>query len=740
MMKHTILALAMLCMLPLHAHRQDYTVRTDQAGQLYRTDTGAPVRYYGTNYTAPFAHAFRALGAKGADRKEAIRGDVYHMARLGLNAFRLHLWEAELTDSLGNLLEGEHLDLLDFLLSELQGRGIDIVLTAQTSFGNGYPDKDTDTGAFTYDYAKCDIHRLPQAQACQENYLSQLMAHRNPYTGRTYAGDKAIIAVEINNEPCHAGATESEVTAYIDRMSNALRRAGYDRMILYNVTHNPQVRDAYGRASDVQGFTYQWYPTGLVHGSERRGNLLPLVQDYPHPYARAGKAKFVYEFDPADVLQTYLYPAVARTFLAEGFQWMTQFAYDPTLIAAWNTEYPTHWLNLAYTPGKAIGMLIAARMVQTQAEAQGHSRNTAPLVETDPKRDLAYLLTGDEFYYTNDCPVTIADPSGIAHVAGVGSSQLVQTRGRGAYFLDRLDDSVWRLELMPTPYIVANPFDAHPSLNHRVADVEDPSVPVPMAFSLPGLPADFTLTRVDGTAAETLHGQGGTASPTPGVWLLAPRGTDLSAFTPSTPVGRNGNISLAEYYAPPSGHTPKTGLPAPTLELEAKVSPWTEGAWFRPVTNPDGTPSWLLDFTPLPEHGDHIEVFATLPSQADMTQGGTLYIRFHTLPEGADRFTLALTADDYRTYKADLTAADILPSPEGGWVLQCPVDSLVYTPLTNRPVTPYPDLIPPVISTAALPRGKAHPMAGIINLTLWTTPCRPLKIDISEAGIKHTRD
>ena len=34
------------------------------------------------------------------DRKEAIRRDVYHMARLGLNAFRLHLWDLELTAGL----------------------------------------------------------------------------------------------------------------------------------------------------------------------------------------------------------------------------------------------------------------------------------------------------------------------------------------------------------------------------------------------------------------------------------------------------------------------------------------------------------------------------------------------------------------------------------------------------------------------------------------------------------------
>ena len=84
----------------------------------------APIRdgaYYGTNYTVPFAHAYRALGALGVDRKEAIRRDAYHLSRIGLNAFRLHLWDVELSDARGNLLDkdNDHLDLLDYLIAEL---------------------------------------------------------------------------------------------------------------------------------------------------------------------------------------------------------------------------------------------------------------------------------------------------------------------------------------------------------------------------------------------------------------------------------------------------------------------------------------------------------------------------------------------------------------------------------------------------------------------------------------------
>ena len=189
--------------------------------------------YYGTNYTVPFAHAYRALNALGVDHHKAIDRDVYHMKRLGFNAFRLHLWDVELSDAEGNLLDNEHLELLDYLISQLEKRGIKVMLTAQTNFGNGYPERNTDPyNAFTYDYEKCNIHENKQAQDAQANYLAQLIKHKNRYTGKSYAADPDILMMEINNEPCHSG-TEQEITAYINRMAKTLRDNGWKKDVLY---------------------------------------------------------------------------------------------------------------------------------------------------------------------------------------------------------------------------------------------------------------------------------------------------------------------------------------------------------------------------------------------------------------------------------------------------------------------------------------------------------------------------
>lgn len=115
------------------------TVYVDANGVMRWSDTRKEASFFGVNYTLPFAHAYRAMGYLGIDRKAAIDRDVYHFARLGLNAYRIHIWDVEISDGEGNLLENEHLELLDYLIFKLQERGIRIVITAQTNFGNGYP-------------------------------------------------------------------------------------------------------------------------------------------------------------------------------------------------------------------------------------------------------------------------------------------------------------------------------------------------------------------------------------------------------------------------------------------------------------------------------------------------------------------------------------------------------------------------------------------------------------------------
>lgn len=508
---------------PIQTDRQSYTVYVDNEGVMRRSDTKKEVSYYGTNYTLPFAHAYRAATALGEDRKSAISKDVAHFARLGFNGFRLHLWDVELTDSVGNLQANDHLDLLDYLISELENAGIDIILTAQTNFGNGYPERDINTGAYSYMYDKCQIHENPYAREAQANYLRQLATHVNPYTGRSYAADRAIIAMEINNEPCHSG-THEEVTRYIDSMAEVLRDSGFDKPILYNVSHNGNVTSAYYDAK-IEGTTYQWYPDGLVAGHTRRGNFLPAVDEYHIPWRDSipgfkTTARIVYEFDPGDQQSAYLYPAIARTFRENGFQWMTQFAYDPTFLAPYNTEYQTHFLNLLYTPSKAISMMVAAETARNLKRGEKYGEYPKNTIfgagRVSYKEDLSEWNDGRLFYHSNPTMSKPVNLKKLEHIAGVGSSPIVKYKGTGAYFLDKGTEGVWRLELLPDAGFSSDPFEK-PSLKKQVAHLA--ARPRSFKLNLPDLGDDFSVMAVNGDQ-ETDTAVNGTFEVSPGVYLI----------------------------------------------------------------------------------------------------------------------------------------------------------------------------------------------------------------------------
>lgn len=258
MKRHFILILVLCGLSHLAALAQTVpTVYVDGKGVMRWSDTREEASFFGVNYTLPFAHAYRVMGYLGIDRKEAIDRDVYHLARLGINAYRIHIWDVEITDRKGHLIENDHLDLLDYLISQLRQRGIRTLITAQTNFGNGYPERNQPTDGYSYLYDKCDVHQNPEAIEAQERYLAALVRHVNPYTRTSYKDDPYIVGFEVNNEPCHAGTLE-ETQAYIERMLRTLKRAGCRKPIFYNVSHNGHVVQAYYN-TDIAGTTYQWY-------------------------------------------------------------------------------------------------------------------------------------------------------------------------------------------------------------------------------------------------------------------------------------------------------------------------------------------------------------------------------------------------------------------------------------------------------------------------------------------------
>lgn len=529
------------------------TIYVDNHGVMRWSGTRQEASFYGVNYTLPFAHAYRAIGYLDKSRKESIDKDVYHFARLGFNAYRIHIWDVEISNRKGDLLENDHLDLFDYLVFKLKERNIKILITTMTNFGNGYPERNEATDGFSNYYDKCNIHSNPEAIAAQQTYIQNFIKHVNPYTGKAFKDDPAIVGFEINNEPCHAD-TPQQTKKYIDTMLSAIKKTGNTKPIFYNVSHNMQQVESYF-ASNIQGTTYQWYPIGLVAGRTRKGNFLPYVSSYHIPFANVkgfnNKARAVYEFDPADIMYSYMYPAMARTFRTSGFQWITQFAYDPMDLAWANTEYQTHYMNLAYTPNKAISMKIAAEITRTMPRNKSYGIYPRDTIFDDFRvsysQDLSEMNSPEKFFYSNNTTTQPVNPEKLEAIAGCGSSPLVHYEGSGAYFLDKLEYGVWRLEVMPDAIVMKDPFEKT-SLKKEVVTIAWNQWD--MQINLPELGGNFGITAINKGNSFKGMATGTTIAIKPGVYLL--QRTD---YTPKGKWNNESewhNIHLGEFAAPVS--------------------------------------------------------------------------------------------------------------------------------------------------------------------------------------------
>jgi hypothetical protein len=100
-----------------------------------------------------------------------------------------------------------------------------------------------------------------------------------------------------------------------------------------------------------------------------------------------------------------MYPAMVRSFREAGFQWATQFAYDPMATAYGNTEYQTHYVNLAYTPAKAISVMIASKAFHKLPRLQSFGTYPADslfdVFRVSYKENLSEMNSAEAFYYSN---------------------------------------------------------------------------------------------------------------------------------------------------------------------------------------------------------------------------------------------------------------------------------------------------------------------------------------------------
>ncbi|MCX7599999.1 MAG: hypothetical protein N2512_14200, partial [Armatimonadetes bacterium] len=308
-----------------------------------------------------------------------------------------------------------------------------------------------------------------------------------------------------------------------------------------------------------------WYPTGLVAGQSLWNNFLPAVAHYGgfRDPALADKPKMIYEFDAADVPMPYMYPAMARALREAGVQIANQFQYDCLALADTNVNWMTHYLNLVYTPAKAISFAIAARAFYDLPRGASFGdypeNNRFGPFRVDFDTGLSEMLGERYFMHTGPTQSRPPAPERLEHIWAVGTSPLINYEGTGAYFLDRLSPGVWRLELYPDVVWVNDPYGPS-SRTREVSRLLWQQRE--MTVRIPDLGTDFSVRQLATQKKRPVAARQGRFYVKPGVWLLVRRGATANEPQP------------VEFYCPrPKPDAPPAAwLLAPHLWREGQVA------------------------------------------------------------------------------------------------------------------------------------------------------------------------
>ncbi|MGD0483331.1 MAG: hypothetical protein ABSB58_01615 [Gemmatimonadales bacterium] len=623
---------------PAIANRAVYL---DSTGVVRWRDNRQEVALFGANYVIHTASDYRAAGYVHGDRKRMIDEDVAQFARMGWDGLRLTFWgDWEASDSAGNLIANDHLDLLDYLIARDRERGIYLLFSPIQLYGSNWPDalQDTTQPGFGRRFGKARMGTDPAAIAAQVNYLRQILDHVNPYTHVALKDEPAILFIELVNEPWHHPEDREGSIRYINALTDAVRGTGCDKLVFYNVSQDFRIAEAI-RSSRAQGVTFAWYPTGLNSGHELEGNYLRAVDSFPDMLRpeMARMPRIVYEFDSPDLRTGTMYPAMARTFRAVGAQFAAMFAYDMLETASRNLGWQTHYLNLVYTPRKAMSAIIAAEAMRRLPRMRsygpypGNTRFGDFHVSAD--ENLGELVSRDAFLYAGSTHAVPSDPTALRRVAGYGSSPVVSYEGEGTYFLDKVRPGLWRLEVYPDAVPVRDPFEP-PSPGKVVTRLIARAWP--MTVTLPDLGAAFTVQPITAGNPRSAQAVGGRFSVTPGVYVLSAVGP----VDPATLPASVGAVGFSEYHAPPSD-----SLPPSVQSLAAPAYLAGRGAELR-ARVVDAMPPDSATLFIRPTAGGFYRGFAMHPA------GGYVYatsVPAEALREGPNEFVITIFRGDSAT-------------------------------------------------------------------------------------------
>jgi hypothetical protein len=176
---------------------------------------------------------------------------------------------------------------------------------------------------------------------------------------------------------------------------------------------------------------------------------------------------------------------------------------------------------------------------------------------------LSEMNSEQEFYYSNTTATQPLNAGRLLHIAGVGSSPLVRYEGTGAYFLDRIEEGVWRLEVMPDAVHIRDPFE-RASPRKEVTRIQWQSHT--MQLILPQLGTDFSVSALNEGNTYKATANGGSFRVQPGTYLVRTKAKESRLLARPTAIGA---LKLTEFVAPQPTNTDPVIHHQPLAEVGA---------------------------------------------------------------------------------------------------------------------------------------------------------------------------
>ena len=393
---------------------------TVKDGKIFDRD-GKEVRLWGTNYYGPFNHNFVNITEMGKDIYRSIDGDIEEFKKLGVDVITMHVYDREVSDKWGHLVNNEHMRAFDYLIEKLNQAGICVMITTLVWY-NTIQLQDTLTRSYAYwSINTCEnfgfsnfytAHEMlwnEDALKAQEIYLNEFFDHANAFSGKKFYEYENIVAVEVINEADYLTPQrlddlrgidsenpyklqEKQVVSLYDRyVAQSGKKDCYDtkeyfcaNIILKYLNRMFGIVDKYFGDTVVKTHIHYHFDTNkymmqvLADAPVNAVSLTAYTPSYFDsayndnynvfeemrrlvedymPLKSLGKAFICYEFEMPTTLSGNFMAAYGCLFAALGVQIANYFTYTPCDVAEYNPGWLVHYFSMCHTPNKSAAFM-----------------------------------------------------------------------------------------------------------------------------------------------------------------------------------------------------------------------------------------------------------------------------------------------------------------------------------------------------------------------------------------------